>query len=305
MVNFTGFCTEMAYSYNNIGSLYLSLGKLEASLTNHLASLKLSTELMDSSGIATSYFNIGSVYYNLDKYSESLNYYFVSLKIREKISDKFGIATCCGSIGDILLKQKKYHLARKYLQKSKELSTEIGYIEYLKDIYSSFSNLDSATGNFKGAYENYKLCILYSDSLDNEETRKKTIQTQMNFDFEKKEAIAEVEHKKELENQEEIAVVKSKKQRTILFFVLGSLVLVILFAGFIFRSLRVTRKQKNIIELQKNKVEEQKQQVEQQKQLVEEKQKEILDSIHYAKRIQQSQLPNEQYIEKTLKRLNN
>ena len=61
----------------------------------------------------------------------------------------------------------------------------------------------------------------------------------------------------------------------------------------------------NIIELQKNKVEEQKQQVEQQKQLVEEKQKEILDSIHYAKRIQQSQLPNEQYIEKTLKRLNN
>lgn len=36
----------------------------------------------------------------------------------------------------------------------------------------------------------------------------------------------------------------------------------------------------------------------------EEKQKEILDSIHYAKRIQQSLLPNEKYISKNLYRLN-
>jgi hypothetical protein len=79
--------------------------------------------------------------------------------------------------------------------------------------------------------------------------------------------------------------------------------LVLLLAGFIFRSLRITRKQKNIIELQKNKVEEQKQKVEHQKHLVEEKQKEILDSIHYAKRIQQSLLPTEKYIERHLNRL--
>jgi hypothetical protein len=64
---------------------------------------------------------------------------------------------------------------------------------------------------------------------------------------------------------------------------------VLLFAGFIFRSLRITRKQKQIIE--------------QQKHLVEEKQKEILDSIHYARRIQTALLPTDKYIEKSLKRL--
>ena len=37
--------------------------------------------------------------------------------------------------------------------------------------------------------------------------------------------------------------------------------------------------------------------------LIREKQKEILDSFHYAKRIQQSLLPSDKYIEKTLKRL--
>ena len=47
----------------------------------------------------------------------------------------------------------------------------------------------------------------------------------------------------------------------------------------------------------------QKKQIQKQKLLVEEKQKEILDSIQYAKRIQQSLLPTEKYIEKSLKKL--
>ena len=43
--------------------------------------------------------------------------------------------------------------------------------------------------------------------------------------------------------------------------------------------------------------------ISEQKKLVEEKQKDILDSIHYAKRIQQSLLPTEKYIQHSLKRL--
>ena len=38
-------------------------------------------------------------------------------------------------------------------------------------------------------------------------------------------------------------------------------------------------------------------------QLVEEKQREILDSIHYAKRIQMALMPNENYISKKMKKL--
>ncbi|HTL83008.1 MAG TPA: 7TM-DISM domain-containing protein [Bacteroidia bacterium] len=47
----------------------------------------------------------------------------------------------------------------------------------------------------------------------------------------------------------------------------------------------------------------QKQQVEKQKEILEEKNKEILDSIHYAKRIQDSLLPSEKYIDRKLKEL--
>ncbi len=44
--------------------------------------------------------------------------------------------------------------------------------------------------------------------------------------------------------------------------------------------------------------------IEEQKKMVEEKQKDILDSIHYAKRIQESLLPSVKYIGKTITRLN-
>ncbi|HYG50208.1 MAG TPA: hypothetical protein VD905_04860, partial [Flavobacteriales bacterium] len=58
------------------------------------------------------------------------------------------------------------------------------------------------------------------------------------------------------------------------------------------------------VEALQQKTEQQSREIELEKQLVEEKNKEILDSIHYSKRIQQALLPSEKYIERNLKRLN-
>ena len=44
--------------------------------------------------------------------------------------------------------------------------------------------------------------------------------------------------------------------------------------------------------------------VKKQKDLLEEKQKEVLDSIHYAKRIQQALLPSQRYLERVFKKFN-
>jgi uncharacterized protein HemX len=74
---------------------------------------------------------------------------------------------------------------------------------------------------------------------------------------------------------------------------------------FVYRNLQQSKKANRIIAAQKRQVEEQKAITEQQKLLVEEKQKEIVDSIRYAKNIQQSLFPTEKYIERSLHRLRN
>ena len=309
----------IAASYLNIGLIYYYQMNYSAALKNYLASLKIEQELGDKKGEAASYNNIGGVYFDQGYYAEALKNHFASLKIDETLGNKSGIAGSFINIGDVFIKQKKYTNAEEYLVKANELSKEIGHKEYLKISYSGLTNLDSAKGNYKGAYENYKLYILYRDSLDNEETRKKTIQSQMTFDFEKKEAVATAEHKKELENQKAISEEKSRKQKTVILFVVFGLLLVLVFAGFILRSLTITRKQKKTIEKQKqivddknlqlnqqneeistqrDEIEAQRDEIEAQRDLVtvqkehiEEIHKEVTDSINYAKRIQEAVLP--------------
>ncbi len=112
------------------------------------------------------------------------------------------------------------------------------------------------------------------------------------------------------ERKDAVAAAESRKKNIIIYSVGGGLLLVIVFAGFIFRSLRVARKQKNIIEIQKNEVSRQKdiadsqrviaeelrEVAEKQKYIAEEKQKNITDSIRYAKRIQDALLKEEAHI---------
>ncbi len=304
----------MISTYNCIATAYYMANDFAKSLENFTASLKLSQELGDQQSAASLYMNIGACYYaegqrekdplqRRKKYEASLENFSSSLNAKLEVGGKPGIAGCYVDIATLLIELKKYDEAEDYLKKGRDLAIEIGYKDYAKNAFQLLTVVDSIKGNYKAAYEDHKMYVLYSDSLNNEETRKQAIQSQMTYDFEKKEAVAQAENKIELENQNALAEEKSRKQKVVLFLVAGGLVLVLLFAGFIFRSLRVTRKQKDVIEEQKNTVELQKLEVENQKHIVEEHQKDIIDSIRYARRIQGSLLPTEKYIERSFNRL--
>ncbi|HYV92666.1 MAG TPA: tetratricopeptide repeat protein [Chitinophagales bacterium] len=201
----------IAASYNNIGNIYTEKGKYPEALKNHFASLKIYEEIADKNGIAVSYINIGNNYKALGNYSVALENFFASLKIEEEIGDKYSIAACYNSIGNIYTKQKKYDEASRYLNKALSFSNEIGSLQWIKDSYDGLAKWDSAQGNFKEALEHYKLFITYRDSLVNEENTKKIVQSQMQYEFEKKEAVM----KGEQEKKDAIAKEEIEKQKFI------------------------------------------------------------------------------------------
>lgn len=294
----------IAYSYNNIGNVYFELKDYPAALKSHSASLKTMIELGDQNGIANSYNNVAAVYFDQgtkesnaeirnEKLDLALKNFKAALSIREMTLENQGIAMCYGNIAAVFAKQKKIIEAKTYFEKAKRLSEKMAEKEILRETYHGLAELDSVQGDFKGAYINYLLYISYRDSLDNEESRKQTIQNQMTYDFEKKEAIAATEHKKELEHQQQLAKERSRKQYAIIFATVIGLFIVMVFSVFVLRSLRITKKQNGIIEAQKNEVEEQ-------KHLVVEKQKEIIASITYAKRLQRAILPSDEELKKHL-----
>jgi predicted double-glycine peptidase len=95
---------------------------------------------------------------------------------------------------------------------------------------------------------------------------------------------AEVKIKEELKHEQAINQQTSYSSGAALGFIL-----MLVIAGISYRAFKQKQKTSLIIEQQKN--------------MVEEKQKEIVDSIHYAKRIQQSLMPTEKYIDKNLNKL--
>jgi serine phosphatase RsbU (regulator of sigma subunit) len=123
--------------------------------------------------------------------------------------------------------------------------------------------------------------------------------------LEKLSRIAEIENnraleKLEAEKEKEKAIADMKRgeeqrvQNMITGFVIFSFILVLIFSIIIFRRFKISKKQNEIIQMQKE-------EVEQKNELIEEKQKEILDSIHYAKRIQSALLAHRNYIDAHVK----
>ena len=82
------------------------------------------------------------------------------------------------------------------VNKSVTKAKSMGDMGKVKGGYYNLSTLDSMRGNYRGAYENYKLYSLYRDSLQQKETEQKELQAKMQYEFDKKQAIAKAEQEK-------------------------------------------------------------------------------------------------------------
>jgi len=251
--------------------------------------LKIAEESGDKNEIARNLGNIGSAYIEQENYPKALEYDFKALEIDKKIGSKDLISSLMGNIGSLYLKTGKFKYAEEYLKKAISLDDSIGAMDDLRVAEENISHLYDTTMRYQLALIYYKKSIALKDTIFSQENKKQLVRKEMNYEFDKKEAATKAENDK----QQAVAAAESKKQKIIIWSVISGLLLVIVFSGFILRSLRVTRKQKNVIELQKN-------EVLRQKEIVEKQKEKITDSITYAQRIQQSILMEESEIQNYL-----
>ncbi|MBK9285203.1 MAG: tetratricopeptide repeat protein [Sphingobacteriaceae bacterium] len=272
----------IATSLNNIGFIYQAQGDISKALEYYRKSLKIYEEIRDKQGIALSLNNIGGTYSNQGDIPKGLEYYHKSLKIQEEIRDKLGIARSLNNIANLNLKKGQVKEALVFAKKGMQTAKELGYPENIKHSAYTLNQIFQKQNKYKEAFEMYELEIKMRDSINNQETQKAAIKKQIQYTYEKQEEVAKAEHKKELEKQQALAEEKNTRQNIIIGSVAMGLLLVLIFAGYVFKTLKATRKQKTLIE-HKNKE-------------IEEKQKEILDSIQYARRIQMAQIPSEKRV---------
>lgn len=280
----------LAMSYNNLGNLYADKKERDKAIEYLTKSMNLYEKIGDKKGVGIALCNIASMYDELGDYSTFLELNKQSLKIQQEIDDKKGMAMSLNNIGIALNKLGNTSDALVYMEKALQLSKELGLVIETRNASEALYSLYSKTGRYKKALDMHILYITMKDSIAGEDAAKNIISQGYKYEYEKQKAIDDAEHDK-------MMVIKQKekeKQQIMTYAVSCVLVMVVIFLIFVFNRLRITRKQKRVIEEQKIVVESAHEQLE-------EKNKDILDSINYAKRIQTAILPPGKVVKEYLK----
>jgi serine phosphatase RsbU (regulator of sigma subunit)/Tfp pilus assembly protein PilF len=276
----------ISISLINIANIYISQGDRSKALAYLHESLKILEEVGNKEGIASSISKIGWIYNYQGDPHKALEYYHKSLKIQEEIADKGGIALSLNNIGSIEFEKgsnKGITAAKKHFLKALEIAQEIGSPELISDASNHLSKVYEKQGKGMLALGMHQLHIKMRDSIKNEATLKASIQQGAKYAYEKVQAVKDAAHEKQLAIEKEAKA----KQQVITAATGGGLGLVAIFLLFVMNRLKVTRKQKAVIEEQKD--------------IVEMAHQEIKDSITYAKRIQNAILPPVKLVKEYLK----
>jgi serine phosphatase RsbU (regulator of sigma subunit) len=276
-------------SYGNLGNIYKNLKQIRPALKYYEKSLKMDKEINNMRGYANSLGNIGSIYASLpdsirrsfklseaEKYNKALKYYTLSLHIRDSLNYTDGIASSYVSMGNVYLELNSFDKALDYFSRALNLAEETGSLDQQESCYEGMYQCYKKTGRINEALLAFEKADILKDSILNSARFDELNQLKTKYAVEQKEAEYQTEREKEKIRTES----DRKRQRVILYSSLGGLVLTIIFLYFIFKRYRYSLRQQEIIH--------------QQKRLVETKNKEITDSINYAKRIQEAMLTTDQ-----------
>jgi tetratricopeptide (TPR) repeat protein len=318
---------EVANSLVNIASIYRTLGEDEMAVQNFSKALGIYSKTNDHRGKGVVLQALADHYYAVDDTAKALEYYakagdeLTQVNDMSKLARNYsGIAIVQAWMGRTDEALKNYNSALKLYQQSGEIAGEARILILMSKLMRRQGNGSSAiilknaeramdlvrksgvvssmeqaagflktvyndNGRYKEAFEMSRMHLQMRDSIQNNENKKATLRHQFQYEYERKAAADSVR----VAEERKLALVQLESEKTQRYALYGGLALVAMIAFFVFRKLKESQSKQKIIEHQKREVEE--------------KQKEILDSIYYARRIQRALITPEKFIDRKLSEL--
>lgn len=254
LANFTeaGDKLSIAGTLSNIAVIYQDQHQNAEALEKYLIAYNAFKEIGDESSLAGVAAQISKLYLKEKNYKEALEYANQSIVISQNINNKINLALGLETISKIYYSQRNYNAAISTGNKALAIAQEHGHLSLTSAITKNLADSYKASGQYKAALEFNELYFETRDSLNNTENQKAFIRQQFQADYEKQKALDDLENEKllSIETQK-----KENQQKLTAAIGFGSFI-IFLFAIGLFNRLRLTRKQKAIIEEQKKKVEQ-------------------------------------------------
>lgn len=273
---------NIALTLNNLGLAYDDKGDVELAIETYIRAQKLLEEIDNKKGLASTTNNIGLLYERKGKLEKALEYYVKALQMNIATNDLEYISNSYHNIGSCYKNMGQFEKSFENYKKGLEIAQENGILNNVSLCYSGLSELYKAMGNYREAYDYYLKFADTKDSIFNTENSQRIIEMQTKYETETKEKEIVLLQKDKALQEADLA-----NQKLLSYLIFGGLILALVFFAVLFNRFRVIKAQKNIIE--------------EQKLIMEEKNKDITDSINYAKRIQEAMLPFDNRIRQSLK----
>jgi len=244
---------EVAGCYLRIGNSFLDEKNYPKAKEYYFKSLTINSKIKNPKGVASAYINLGLMYLYTGEFEKSKDLLLQSIKINETINNFRGIGTAHNNIGAYYRKKNQFELAIEHLHKSLSIAKKTKHLtlileneKNLYEIYQRINKYDKALEHHINYFKVYN--NLYSAQAEN---RIGWIQMQ-------NERARQANELKILSKEKAIREEKLKKQILITSFLAALLLILILFAGIIYRlycKLKHTNSQLSIENDERKKVE--------------------------------------------------
>lgn len=253
-------------SKNNLGAVYNNLGKLyskrydfEASTKCYRKGLELHQEFENFTGMAFSFNYLGNDLFTQGKYDKAMSYYNEALRYNIDKNKEIW-AEVYKNLGKVNIRTNNFSKGISYYKKAlkhaKSIETRTIELELYELLYLAYEK----SGKVSTSLQYLKLFTTLKDSVLNIETSFKISELQAAYDSEQKENEIEL-----LTKEKEIESTKNRKQRQIIIYAAILMFIFIVLSYLLFQQGKQNRRKKKIIEEQNTK---------------------IVNSINYAKKIQ-------------------
>lgn len=271
----------MVNTLSNIGLIYLELKDTDQALEYFVRSLSIDSTLQNEEGIVKSLNNIGKTYAEMGKLDSSLFYLNLSLQ-KIAVLGTYDQAALLNNIGEVHLLSSNYRQAISNFEQALAAGQSIDAVFNVQESYKGLSDAYSGLRNFERALDFYKLYSTNKDSVFNESSSIKIARIETDYRIQKREKEIEL-----LKKEAEIRNLNLTQNKTMSYYLMGSLMLILLMVGVLYHKYHFKQKSNEILEKQNQEIAN--------------KNLNILDSILYAKGIQEAILPDTSMLDKVFK----
>ncbi len=293
----------------NIGEVYQATGENEKALNLEKQAYDIFKQLGDINGMAYALGVQGKVNYQQGKSEKAIEFTKKALEYLIEDQDYLGAVEYLNFLVEVYISNNNLFLAEENATTALEIANQINSLKWKIKSFENLAEIFYKKEAFQLAYQYKDSASIYENKLMDEEKQKQIANLRIIYESEQKEQENEILRiDKELKQKQII-------QQRILNVAIGSvLVILIVFAVITFRAKNQKQKANTQLKIQNEEIRQQREEIETQAErlkaintdvtrknkLIEEKNKNITDSINYAKRIQTALLPFSQRIGKEL-----